>query len=214
MKELSHRALNFLKKTERKNELCIDRNLIEKHLSVYPVKNPSEILRFNENYSGVTIEGVTISIFTSKQIKEHKGVNTYHWDDEVLFAIGDDIYFSESGKVAFRDCGCESHDFFFYSDSFEVFIEHQAFWEEFRYYKYLPSLAYEITCDIHMVSEYFSDYDNIEECSDSYHYFWKNNLNLVHARLFPEGWSIYIDSLSENARHELISSLKSENLIP
>lgn len=214
IKQLSDRALKFIEKQERNKEYEVDLKILENHLNFYHLQNSNEILRFQEKFSGLSIQNTVFHIFTPKQINENKGVNTYHWNGQVLFSIADGFYISENGEVAFRDCGCDSYDFFFYYESFETFIEQEVFFAEHQYYKYIPALlGYDVVCDISLISKYFSDYDFVKECSDKYHRMWKNNLNLVHARLYPEGWIIFFDGQSENERHNLIEKLKKENII-
>jgi hypothetical protein len=213
MRQLSERALSFLEKQGKNKEYEIDLEMLEKHLNFYHLQNPFEILRFQKNFSGLHIQDTIIHIFTPKQVKEHKGINIYHWKGQTLFSINDSLYIAENGEIALRDCGCDSYDFYFYFDNFETFIEQQAFFEEYRYYIHLPALGNDLIYNIDLLSEYFSDYEFIEECSDKYHRMWKNNLNLIHARLYPEGWIIFFDSLSENERHNLIEKLKKENII-
>ena len=213
MKQLSERALAFLAKQERRKEYHIERQDLEKHLLSYPVKDFSEILRFQETYSGIVLEDSAFTVFTRKQVREHKGVSIFKSKELVLFSISDSLYLSENGEVALRDCGCDSYDFFFYYESFETFIEHLTFFETYQYYKMFPELAYDVQCDIESIAEYFSEYELIEECSDKYHYFWKNNLNLVQAIRYPENWVILFDSISEKERHQLIDHLKLKKLI-
>lgn len=213
VKKLSERALHFIERLGKSREYEIDLEILEKHLNFYHLQNSFEILRFQKSFSGLHIQDIVIHIFTSKQIKQHKGVNTYHWEGQTLFSINESFYIAENGEIALRDCGCDSYDFYFYFERFETFIEQQAFFEEYRYYIRLPGLGNDLICNINFLSEYFSDYDFIDECSDKYHRMWKNNLHLLHARLYPEGWIIFFDSLSENERHKLIEELKTKNII-
>jgi len=211
--KLSVRAINFLKQQEKREELYINKEDIEKHLSSYPIKSFSEILRFQESFSGIVIQGVTMNIFTPKQIKENKSVNTFHCGEKILWAINDTFYISENGEIAIRDYNSHSLDFFFYYEFFETFIEQQAFFKEYQYYKNFPAISYNVTGEISLLSHYFSDFDFIAECSDKYHYLWKDDVNLIHAKLYPEGWSIIFDSVLEFERYDLIDKLKSKNLI-
>lgn len=77
----------------------------------------------------------------------------------------------------------------------------------------MPGLGNELIDNIDSLSDYFSEYKLITECSDRYHRIWINEVHLIHARLYPEGWSLFIDSLSENERHKLIEKLKAEKII-
>lgn len=213
MKQLSERALLFIEKAGRNKEYEIDLGILENHLRFYHLQNSSEIINFQEKFSGLNIYDTVLHIFTPKQIKENKGVNTYHWKGQTLFSINDSLYIAENGEVFIRDCGCESWDFFSYFERFETFIEQQAFFEEYRYYMKLPGLGNNWVDPIDLLSDYFSDYEFIAECSDKYHRIWKNEINIIHARLYPEGWSLFIDGISEDERHELIHKLKKEKKI-
>jgi len=213
MRQLSERALQFIEKAGRNKEYEIDSKIIKEHLKLYNIQDTSKIINFHELFSGLNFQDIVVHIFTPKQIKEHKGINTCHWKGQVLFSINDSLYISENGEIALRDCGCDSYDFYFYFESFETFIEQQAFFEESRHYTHLPGLGNDLICNIDLLSEYFSDYEFIVECSDKYHHIWKNEVNLIHARLYPEGWIIFFDGLSENERHNLIEKLKTEKII-
>lgn len=213
-KHLSERALNFIKRQGRNKDYEISTDVLEKHLTFYHLQDSSEIIRFQENFAGLNIQDIVIYIFTSKQVKEHKGITIYHWNEQVLFPINDNFYIAENGEIAFRDCGCNSWDFYFYYESFETFVEQQAFFEEHQYYKYLSGLeGFDVICNIHLVKEYFSDYDFVSECSDKYHLVWKNGLNLVHARNYSGDWVISFDGISEDSRYNLIKNLKTKKLI-
>ncbi|MNU15537.1 hypothetical protein D3C71_36730 [compost metagenome] len=213
MKQLSERALQFIEKSGRNKGYEINVEILEKHLRFYDIQDHSEIISFQNKFSGLHLQDIVIHIFTPKQIKENKGINTYHWKGQTLFSINDSFYIAENGEIAMRDCGCDSYDFYFYFERFETFVEQQTFFEEHRYYTRLPGLGNDLICNIDLLSEYFSDYEFIDECSDKYHRIWKNNVNLIHARLYPEGWIIFFEGISENKRHKLIEELKTEKII-
>lgn len=210
MKQLSERALNFLKRKERKDEFYIDKKEIENHLSLYSIKNYSEILRFQEIYSGLIINNSVIHIFNPVKLKEHKTIKTFLCEEQVLFPICDALCISEDGRIAIKDN--VKNDYIFYFEFFETFIEQQAFFEEYQDYKHLPAIGY-YTKNISLISKGLPDYDFIIECSDRYNSLWKNISNLVHARLYPEGFTLILDSTSEEERTLLIKKLQSKQLI-
>ncbi|MGG1923547.1 MULTISPECIES: hypothetical protein [Chryseobacterium] len=210
MKQLSERALNFLKRKERKEEFYIDKKEIENYLSLYSIKNYSEILRFQEMYSGLIINDNIIHIFNPANVKEHKTIKTFLCEEQVLFPICNGLCISEDGRIAIKDN--ISNDYIFYFEFFETFIEQQAFFEEYQDYKHLPAIGY-YTKNISLISKGLADYDFITECSDRYHSLWKNISNLVHARLYPGGYTIIFDSISEKERSFLIKKLESNKLI-
>ncbi|WP_415326353.1 hypothetical protein [Chryseobacterium sp. MMS23-Vi53] len=212
MKQLSERALQFIEKSGRNKEYEISLDILEKHLRFYDIQSYSEIISFQKNFSGLNLQNIVINIFTSKQIKENKGVNTYHWKGQTLFSINDSFYIAENGEIAVRDCGCDSYDFYFYYESFGTFIEQQAFFEKHRYYKKRPAIFYEIT-DINEFSKSMSNYDFLNECSDKYNLVWRNEANLVHATNSSDIWSVVFDSISEQNRYDLINKLKEKHLI-
>ncbi|MEI7488699.1 MAG: hypothetical protein WCJ72_15080 [Chryseobacterium sp.] len=77
IKQLSERALNFIERQGKNKDYEIDLKMLEKHLNFYHLQNTFEILSFQKNFSGLYIQDVIIHIFTPKQVKEHKGINTY-----------------------------------------------------------------------------------------------------------------------------------------
>ncbi len=212
MKQLSERALQFIEKSGRNQEYEIDLNILEKHLRFYNIQDYSKIISFQKKFSGLNLQNSVIHIFTPKQINENKGVNTYHWKGQTLFSINGSLYIAENGEIAIRDCGCDSYDFYFYYESFEKFIEQQAFFEKHRYYKKLPAVFYEIP-DIEKFSKSMSDYDFLDECSDKYNLIWKNEVNLVHATNSSDIWEVIFDSVSEEYCYDLIDKLKERHLI-
>ncbi|MFC3158694.1 hypothetical protein SAMN05443633_12062 [Chryseobacterium arachidis] len=212
MKQLSERALRFVEKLGKSQDFEIDLEIVEKHLRLYDIQSYPEIISFQKNFSGLNLQNIVIHIFTSKQIKENKGVNTYHWKGQTLFSINDSLYIAENGEIAVRDCGCDSYDFYFYYESFATFIEQQAFFEKHRYYKKLPSIFYEIQ-NIEEFSKSMSGYDFLKECSDKYNLIWRNGVNLVHATNSSDIWSVVFDSISEQNRYDLVNKLKEKHLI-
>lgn len=212
MKQLSERALRFVEKLGKNQDFEIDLEIVEKHLRLYDIQSYSEIINFQKNFSGLNLQNIVIHIFTSKQIKENKGVNTYHWKGQTLFSINDSLYIAENGEIAVRDCGCDSYDFYFYYESFATFIEQQAFFEKHRYYKKLPAIFYEIQ-NIEEFSKSMSGYDFLKECSDKYNLVWRNGVNLVHATNSSDIWSVVFDSISEQNRYDLVNKLKEKHLI-
>lgn len=212
MKQLSERALQFIETSGRNKEYEIDFDILEKHLKFYDVQDYSEIIGFQEKFSGLNLQNTVIHIFTPKQIKENKGVNTYHWKGQTLFSINDSLYIAENGEIAIRDCGCDSYDFYFYYESFEIFIEQQAFFKAYQYYKKLPAVIYE-SPDINAFSKSLPGYDFLDECSDKYNLLWKNEVNLIHASNCSETWEVVFDSISEQNRYDLINKLKEKHLI-
>ncbi|MFY7844658.1 hypothetical protein [Chryseobacterium gambrini] len=212
MKQLSERAIKFIEKAGKNKDYEIDFDILEKHLKFYDVQDYSEIIGFQEKFSGLNLQNTIIHIFTPKQIKENKGVNNYHWKGQTLFSINDSLYIAENGEIAIRDCGCDSYDFYFYYENFETFIEQQAFFEDHQYYKNLPVFGYEIT-DIKAFSKCMDDYDFLDECSDKYNLMWKNEVNLIHVTKCLSEWSVCIDSTSEKQRHCIIRNLKEKHLI-
>lgn len=212
MKQLSERALRFIEKLGKNQDFEIDLEIVEKHLRLYDIQSYSEIISFQKNFSGLNLQNIVIHIFTSKQIKENKGVNTYHWKEQTLFSINDSLYIAENGEIAVRDCGCDSYDFYFYYESFATFIEQQAFFEKHRYYKKLPAIFYEIQ-NIEEFSKSMSGYDFLKECSDKYNLIWRNGVNLVHATKSSDIWSVVFDSISEQNRYDLVNKLKEKHLI-
>lgn len=210
MKQLSERALNFLKRKERKKEFYIDKEEIENLLSLYPINNYSEILRFQEVYSGLIINDNIIHIFNPAELKDYKTIKTVLCEEQILFPICDGLFISEDGRIAIKDN--VSNDYIFYFEFFETFIEQQAFFEEYQDYKYLPAIGY-YTKKISLISEVLPDYDFIAECSDRYNSLWKNISNFVHARLYPEGYTLIFDGISEEERSFLIKKLESKQII-
>lgn len=214
MRQLSKKALNFINKQGKNKEYEINSDVLEKHLNFYRLPYSSEIMRFQEKFSGINIQDIIVHIFTQKQIQENKSVRTYPWKEHILFSINDSFYIAENGEIAFRNCSRDSDDFYFYYESFETFIEQQAFFEKYQYYKQLPALiGNNIIVDIDLIKEYFLAYDFVSECSDKYHLIWKNSLNLVQAINFPEGWALFFNSISEDYRNDLIKNLKNKKLI-
>ncbi|SFT76335.1 hypothetical protein SAMN05421857_3142 [Chryseobacterium formosense] len=213
MKQLSERALHFIEKCGKNKEYEIDLDILEKHLRFYHLQNSSEILRFQEKFSGLNLENIVIHIFTPKQVKENKGLNIYQWQGQNLFSINNSLYLAENGEIAIRDCGCDSDDFYFYYESFETFIEQQAFFEKHKYYKKLPAVFYDIP-DIKEFSKSMSDYIFLNECSDKYNLIWRNEVNLIHATTNSSNvWSVVFDSISEQNRYDFIEKLIEKNLI-
>lgn len=213
MKQLSERALQFIEKSGRNKEYKIDTQIIEEHLKLYNLQDTSHIIRFHEMYSGLNLQNIVIHIFTSKQIKDYKKVNTYYFQNKTLISVNEAFYISENGEIAFKDFPSRPYDIIFYFDSFDTFVEQQAFLEENQHYMHLPGLGNELIYDIDLLPDYFANYEFITECSDKYHRFWKNDVNLIRARLYPEGWSLYFDGLSEDERHNLIEKLITEKII-
>jgi hypothetical protein len=212
MKQLSERALHFIEKSGRNKEYKIDSKIIEEHLKLYNLQNTSCIIRFHEMFSGLNFQNIVIHIFTPKQIEENKGVNTYHWKGQTLFSINDSLYIAENGEIAIKHCYRDSCNFYFYYESFGTFIEEQAFFEKYQYYKNLHAVVYEIT-DVKEFSKSLSDYNFLNECSDKYNLVWKNEVNFIHARDCSEIWEVVFDSVSEEHRYDLIDKLKEKHLI-
>lgn len=142
----------------------------------------------------MTIQDYEILLFTRKQIEENKRVKTYYLKGKTLFALDIGFYISEHGEIALRNYKSYLGEFYFFFESFETFIEQQFFFEEYRYLRELSGLGNKLNCSINHLPAYFSNYEFINECSDKYHRIWKNKTNLIHARLYPEGWSIFFDS--------------------
>lgn len=207
MKPLSELALQFIEKVGKNKNFAIDLDLLEEHLRIYHLEDSTEIMRFQKNFAGLAVQDTVIHIFTPEQIRERKTVKTYEWNGHTLFPINDGLYMAENGEIAVRDCGCNSHDFYFYFERFDIFIEQQAFFEKHRYYKKLPAYSHEIT-DLKEFSARMSGYGFLPDCSDRYNLMWKNEVNLVHATCHEDAWSVGIDSVSENNRSKLIEQLK------
>ncbi|MDQ1162969.1 hypothetical protein QE422_003337 [Chryseobacterium sp. SORGH_AS 447] len=207
MKPLSEPALQFIKKVGKNKDFAIDLDLLEDHLRIYHLEDSSEILRFQKNFAGLHFQDTVIYIFTPEQIRERKTVKTHEWNGQTLFPINNGLYMAENGEIAVRDCGCNSHDFYFYFERFDIFIEQQAFFEKHRYYKKLPAYSHEIT-DLKEFSARMSGYGFLPDCSDRYNLMWKNEVSLVHATCHENAWSVGIDSISEQNRSKLIEQLK------
>jgi hypothetical protein len=207
MKQLSECALQFMEKAGKNKDYEIDLNVLEEHLSFYHLEDSAEIIRFQKNFAGLAIQDTVIHIFTPKQIKERKTVNTYEWKGQTLFSINDSLYIAENGEIAVRECGCDSDDFYFYFERFGTFIGQQAFFEKHRYYKSLPAYRYEII-DLNEFSARMSGYGFLPECSDRYNLMWKNEASLVHATCYEAEWTVSIDSISRKNRSKLIEQLK------
>ncbi|KAA0128577.1 hypothetical protein FY557_08330 [Chryseobacterium sp. SN22] len=207
MKQLSEPALSFMEKAGRNKEYRIDPDVLKEHLTLYHLQDSTEILRFQKIFAGLHFQDTVVHIFTPEQIRERKTVNTYEWKGQTLFPINDGLYMAENGEIAVRDCGCNSHDFYFYFEKFDTFIEQQAFFEKHRYYKSLPSYSHEIT-DLKEFSARMSGYGFLPDGSDRYNLMWKNEVSLVHATCHEDVWSVGIDSVSENNRSKLIEQLK------
>ena len=210
MKQLSERALTFLNSKERKKEFHIEREDIEEHLTLYPIKDFSEILRFQKSYSGYIIQDIIFHIFKPEQIKKAEQMKTFLYEGQLLFPLCDGLYLSESGTIALKDDIPGPYLFFY--ESFETFVEQQAFFESHQEYRELPCIGYGLD-DIHLLAQALSDYEVISECSDRYHMMWKNSSNLVHVRLYPEGYNVILDSISEDERTHLIQYLQSKQVI-
>lgn len=207
MKQLSEPALRFMEKAGKNKDFAIDLGVLKEYLRLYHLRDSTEILRFQENFAGLHFQDTVIHIFTPEQIRERKTVNTYEWKGQTLFPINYGLYIAENGEIAVRDCGCHSHDFYFYFERFDTFIGQQAFFEKYRYYKNLPAYSHEIT-DIKEFSARMSGYGFLPDGSDRYNLMWKNEVNLVHATCHEDAWSAGIDSVSENNRSKLIEQVK------
>lgn len=214
MKPLSERALAFLSKQEIREEYHIETGKLEKHLLSYSIQNTAEILRFQEIYSGIVIDNTPLVIFTPKHVDEHKSTPIFNTNGQVLLSISDGFYLSENGEIALRErkYGADDFYFIFLYESFETFIEQRAFFESHEEYRELPCIGYGID-NINLLSEALSDYEFISECFDKYHMMWKNSSNLVHARLYPDGYNVILDSVSEVERTHLIQYLQSKQVI-
>lgn len=77
MKQLSEPALQFMEKAGKSKDYEIDLNVLEEHLSIYHLEDSAEIISFQKNFAGLAIQDTVIHIFTPKQIKDKKAVNTY-----------------------------------------------------------------------------------------------------------------------------------------
>ncbi len=212
MKPLSEPALRLMEKAGRNKEYWIDPDVLKNHLRIYHLEDSTEILRFQEIFAGLYFQDTVIHIFTPEQIRERKTVNTYEWKGQTLFPVNNGLYIAENGEIAVRDCGCHSHDFYYYFERFDTFIGQQAFFEKHRYYKNLPAYSHEIT-DIKEFSACLSGYDFLPHCSDKYNLMWKNEINLVHATCFQDIWSADIDSISKRNRYDLINQLTTKDVI-
>lgn len=177
MNRLSERALNFIGKTEENKEYEIGSKILEEHLNLYHLNDSSKIKSFFNQFSGLTIQDYEIRLFARKQIEESKRVKTYYLKGKTLFALNIGFYISEHGEIALRNYESYLGEFYFFFESFETFIEQQAFFEEYRYLRELPGLGNKLNCSINHLPAYFSNYEFITECSDKYHRIWKNKTN-------------------------------------
>jgi len=207
MRKLSEAALQLMEKAGKNKDFAIDPDVLEDHLRFYHLKDSTEIIRFQKIFAGLHFQDTVIHIFTPEQIRKRKTVNTYEWKGQTLFPINYGLYIAENGEIAVRDCGCHSHDFYFYFERFDTFVGQQAFFEKHRYYKSLPAYSYEVS-DIKEFSARMSGYGFLPDGSDRYNLMWKNKVNLVHATCHEDAWSVGIDSVSENNRSKLIEQLK------
>uniref|UniRef100_A0AAU6WTL0 Uncharacterized protein n=1 Tax=Chryseobacterium endophyticum TaxID=1854762 RepID=A0AAU6WTL0_9FLAO len=141
MKPLSEPALQFIEKVGKNKDFAIDLDLLEDHLKIYHLEDSSEILRFQKTFAGLYFQDTVIHIFTPEQIRERKTVNTYEWKGQTLFPVNNGLYIAENGEIAVRDCGCHSHDFYYYFERFDTFIGQQAFLKNTGIIKISPLTA-------------------------------------------------------------------------
>jgi len=221
---LSERAENYLSKIKKDFNWSADKDETKNYLERQNFNATEEILKFQTDYSGLDLKinngkrnKFSAYLFSKSQIVNNEPLKMEKVNDKYIFICGENetaqfrFWVTANGKI----CTINDDDSLniIYS-SFDKKIEEYALKDEIKNWKQNP-VYFEIENQEELISIINAEFDLIEECSDNYSLWWKNENLIIENGVWldrPERY-FHVFGKEEKVCNQLVERLQNGRIL-